>query len=125
MNNYDDIINLERPKSKYPKMSISARAAEFSSFDALEGYNELIKKSTIIKEKRKELSEEDKEIINNKIKELKTNNTKLKIVYYDEISLRYKEIIDTFKKIDDYNKVIILNNINIKIDNILSIDIII
>lgn len=44
-NNYDDIIKLERPASKRPKMNRSDRAAQFSPFAALTGYNELIAKT--------------------------------------------------------------------------------
>ena len=39
---YDDIINLERPISTNKKMSITDRAAQFSSFQALTGYSDLI-----------------------------------------------------------------------------------
>ncbi len=41
-NKYDDIINLPRPASDYPRISIESRAAQFSSFDALEGFCEKI-----------------------------------------------------------------------------------
>lgn len=41
---YDDIINLPRPVSKnHPHMSIRDRAAQFSPFAALTGYDDLIK----------------------------------------------------------------------------------
>ena len=43
MENYDDIINHENYKSKTrPQMSMMARAAQFSSFAALTGYEEMI-----------------------------------------------------------------------------------
>ena len=34
MGNYDDIINLSRPKSNHPKMSLYQRSAQFASFAA-------------------------------------------------------------------------------------------
>lgn len=40
---YDDIINLPHPTSKkHPRMSIINRAAQFSPFAALTGYNDAI-----------------------------------------------------------------------------------
>lgn len=40
---YDDIINLPHPTSKrYPRMPLAERAAQFSPFAALTGYEEVI-----------------------------------------------------------------------------------
>lgn len=43
--NYDDIIKLKRPVSKYPKMPIEKRAAQFAPFAALTSYHEIIAKT--------------------------------------------------------------------------------
>lgn len=40
---YDDIINLPRPESKYPRMPRANRAAQFSPFAALTGHEEAIR----------------------------------------------------------------------------------
>lgn len=46
MSKYDDIIDLAHHTSdKHPGMSIQARAAQFSSFSALSGYDSAIKKT--------------------------------------------------------------------------------
>lgn len=42
MGNYDDIIDLNRPKSMRPKMDIADRAKIFMPFAALKGYDEAI-----------------------------------------------------------------------------------
>ena len=42
---YDDIINLPRPESKYPRMPRANRAAQFSPFAALTGHEEAIRKT--------------------------------------------------------------------------------
>lgn len=48
---YDDIIHLSRPISrKHPPMSMEARAAQFSPYDALSGYSDEIKKRARIKD---------------------------------------------------------------------------
>jgi hypothetical protein len=58
MGKYDDIINLERPKSNRPSMSRADRAKIFMPFAALKGYDEAIEeKQKLIKEKM-ELSED-------------------------------------------------------------------
>lgn len=46
MDNYDDIINLPHHVSaKHPKMSIYNRAAQFSPFAALTGYEKAIEEA--------------------------------------------------------------------------------
>ncbi len=46
MDNYEDIINLPHPTSKrHPRMPIYDRAAQFSPFAALTGYEEAIKET--------------------------------------------------------------------------------
>ena len=57
MNKYADIINLSRPKSKRPSMSIEARAAQFAPFSALTGYEEAIKETGRITDKKKEITD--------------------------------------------------------------------
>lgn len=42
---YDDIINLPRPESKYPRMPRANRAAQFSPFAALTGHAEAIRET--------------------------------------------------------------------------------
>ena len=42
MTEYDDIIDLPRPKSKHEPMPMSDRAAQFSPFAALTGYGDAI-----------------------------------------------------------------------------------
>ena len=126
MNKYDDIINLERPKSKYPKMSMDKRAAIFSPFDALTGYDESISDASKIKDKIIELSEEDKLDINTKLSLINDNiknNVKVSLTYYDINNFKYINLISNVKKIDNYNKIIILdNNLKISINNIIKID---
>ena len=52
MKNYDDIINLERPESKFPKMDIIDRAAQFAPFQALNGFSDDIKEASSIVDKK-------------------------------------------------------------------------
>ena len=44
--NYEDIINMEHPTSKkHPRMSMYARAAQFSPFAALTGHDDAVKEA--------------------------------------------------------------------------------
>ena len=84
MNGYDDIINLERPISKKHKpMSIYNRAAQFSPFAALTGYDGIIKETGRETASRIELDEYEKAEINMLLQELKQHKEKeVKILYF-------------------------------------------
>ena len=45
MGKYDDIINLKRPVSKHPKMSLYQRSAQFAPYAALTGYEGQVKET--------------------------------------------------------------------------------
>ena len=56
MSKYDDILSLPRPVSKtHPPMPRAERAAQFSSFAALSGYEEAVAESARLTEARREL----------------------------------------------------------------------
>lgn len=58
-NNYDDIINLPHHVSdRHPQMPISDRAAQFSPFAALTGYEAEVKEAARLTDKKIDLSEE-------------------------------------------------------------------
>lgn len=68
---YDDIINLPHPTSKkHPRMSRQNRAAQFSPFAALTGYDAEIREMSRQTEKKKQLSEDQWDMLNEKIMEL-------------------------------------------------------
>ena len=56
MGKYDDILSLPHPVSKtHPPMPRAERAAQFSSFAALTGYEEIVAESARLTEERAEL----------------------------------------------------------------------
>ena len=58
---YDDILHSRRPVStKHPPMSQADRAAQFSPFAALTGYEAAVRETARLTEGRIELSEEEK-----------------------------------------------------------------
>ena len=78
IHNYDDIINMPRHiSSKHPQMKIIDRAAQFAPFAALTGHNESINEASRITDSKKELDENQKEILNNKLNYILLNLDKL------------------------------------------------
>ena len=57
---YDDIIGLPHPTSeRHPRMSMANRAAQFSPFAALTGYEDAVKETARLTDARAELTEEE------------------------------------------------------------------
>lgn len=115
---YDDIINLEHPVSKkHPQMSIEARAAQFAPFAALTGYSDEIKETARLTDKKIELSEDEKSILDSKLLQLKSK-IKFKpfalFTYFvaDEKKDggKYVDVKSRVLRIDDYKHCIILEN---------------
>lgn len=130
MNDYSDIINLKRPPSKHQKLSIESRAAQFAPFAALTGYNKAIKETARLTERKQELTEEQEEILNNKIMYLENHldeKNEVTITYFikDELKEGGKYIKETgiIKKIDHLKQTIKYeNNKIIPIENIIEVE---
>ena len=130
MGNYDDIINLKRPISKHPKMSLYQRSAQFAPFAALTGYEGQVKETARLTDRRIELDEEMKLILDLKIqviKEMLSDNPEVEITYFIPDTRKdggkYETIINNVKKIDIYNEHIIMqNNLKIEIKEIININ---
>ena len=126
---YDDIINLPYEKSKtHPHMSNSDRAAQFAPFAALTGYEELIKETARVTEKKILISSEKKLDISNKleyISSLKENDVDITIIFFvkDKTKSGGKYVEETTKKIkvDTYHKTIRFNSSVVKIDDIFDV----
>lgn len=115
MNKYKDIINLPHHVSKTRNpMSLYNRAAQFAPFAALTGYDEAIKEKARLTEQRIELSDEFKNILNQKLQILNKNinsQPKVTITYFELDNKKsggvYKTISGNIKRIDEYNKKLI------------------
>ena len=127
---YQDIINLPHKVSQnHKQMSLYDRAAQFQPFAALTGYNDLVIESSRLTKKKIILSEDEKITINDKLL-LLDSNIKAKplasFTYFIKDNKKsggnYITISGNVKKIDLYNKIIILtNNQKIPIDDIIDI----
>lgn len=111
MNNYDDIINLDRPVSKRPSSSMESRASQFAPFAALVGYDSEIKETARLTDKKAILDESQKEIISNKLSYLNehlNNQNEVTVTCFIKDSKksggRYLQKIGIIKRIDLVNQ---------------------
>ena len=114
---YKHILNEEHRKSaKHQPLPTSSRAAQFSPFAALVGYDEMVSETARLTDKRIELDEYDIEELNRKINILQEHlydDIEVKIRYFipDERKEggKYVEVSGIVEKIRDYEKDIILD----------------
>ena len=129
MSKYDDIINLEHYVSKKrAPMSMENRAAQFAPFSALTGYSAAVKEKARLTENKKKLTDEEVEIINNKLNMCINHLDNEVIITYFVKDIKksggkYLKYRGFIKKIDIYNRRLILDNkTNILFDDILDIE---
>ncbi len=138
MGKYDDIINLERPKSNRIPMSRADRAKIFMPFSALKGYEEAIEEKQRVITERVELAEEQKEELDRTLKVLekmllKGREPVVKVIYFQadlkksaEAHGNYGEYVETegrLKNIDRVYEILVLEEITIPREDIFNIQI--
>lgn len=129
MRNYDDIINLSRPKSNHPKMSLYQRSAQFAPFAALTGYEGQVKETSRLTDKKIELNEEMKLMLDMKIQTIQnviSDKPQIEITYFipdkRKSGGRYNTITDKIIKIDNYNGQFVMDSgLMISINEIVNI----
>ena len=129
-NKYENIINLPHHQSATrPHMSNYNRAAQFAPFAALKGYEEEIEEAIRTTENKVDLSDEQINDLNEKLKALKEivkEQPVIRVLYFvpDEKKEGGKYITTEqhLRKIDEYNKKLILSDIQIEFNKILQID---
>ena len=128
---YEDMLYLEPPVSKiHRKMSISERAAQFMPFAALTGYEDLIRESSRITQKRIELSETEIEELKNNLEILHEHEKEkpmIKVMYFlhdlKKNGGSYQTVEKQLHRIDDIEKKIILKDrTTIQFDDIISVE---
>ncbi len=128
---YDDIINLPHHSSPTRKrMPIPDRAAQFAPFSALTGYDDAVRETARLTEKKIELDEYEKEKINLKLQYIQEHideRPDIELTYYvpDEKKSggAYVTKIGAVDKITGFERTVVFNDgTEIAIDNILSVD---
>ena len=119
MNNpYADIMHLTRPVStRHIPMSMHDRAAQFSPFAALTGYDAAIEETARLTDHQAELAESSKDVLDKKIRAIQDiiDTMPEVTVTFFEPDLRkaggaYRTITGRVKKIDEYNKALIFQD---------------
>ena len=86
MRNYDDIINLSRPQyHDLPPMSIHDRAAQFSPFAALVGYDAAVEETARLTDSRREMEEDEINELNRQLSELNkrlSESPRIRVTYF-------------------------------------------
>ena len=128
---YDDIIGLPHHVSATrPRMSTIDRAAQFSPFQALTGYGAAIQETGRLTDRKIELSEDERILLDMKQQILLDNIREcpdVSITYFipDERKAggSYVTVTGNVKKIDDYQRLLILTDrAQIPLDEIVDIE---
>ena len=128
---YDDIINLPRHVSKkHPPMSAIDRAAQFSPFAALTGFDATIKETGRLTDDRIELDEYMKDNLSHRlqiIEERFEEHPEISIIYFQPDAKKsggaYLTAIGSVKKINSYEGIVAMTDgTMIPIDEIIDID---
>ena len=102
-----------------PKMSISDRAKQFMSFDALKGFNEELRKKEKIIIPKSDLSDDMKYELDWKIKNIETGSI-ISVIYYD--SGEYVKKTGVAVYVDTENRKLRVVNTVIEFDDIYDIE---
>lgn len=129
MEKYQDIINIPYQKSiKRKQMSLNDRAAQFAPFAALTGYEESLKETSRKTTSKKELTQDDKDIISAKLNFIITNKLKEDILFtyfikdLKKSGGKYVTVLKQVKRIDEVNKIVyFIDKELINIDDIIDI----
>lgn len=129
MNNYDDIINLNRPISKHKHMTIEERSAQFAPFAALVGYDNAVKETARLTENKIELNDEQQDMLNFKLRYLYdniNNKNEVTITHFvkdnKKVGGKYINTTGIIKQIDPVQENIKLsNNVIIYMNDIINI----
>lgn len=128
MSEYDDIIDLPRPKSKHEPMPMSDRAAQFSPFAALTGYGDAIDETARLTDARIELSEEERAELDYKQQYLATLDSPTVTVTYfvpDERKTGGAYVTHTgvLKRIDELERMVVFEDgLRVPLDEVVDIN---
>lgn len=126
---YSDIINLPHPEpQKHKRATRLERAAQFGAFRALTGHEEAVLETARLTDRMIFLDEYEQNRLFDRLSLIMENiekNPKVIITYFEpdekKSGGKYIGLECNIKKIDEYEKVIITDKKNIRLDRILEI----
>ena len=115
---YEDIVNLPPHISKkHPQPTMMDRAARFSPFAAITGYEEMVLEEARVTEERIDLDEGALSLLNEKlnmVQEFLDEEPEIKITYFEPDKKKsggaYIDITGTVKRIDEYECLVIMTD---------------
>lgn len=126
---YSKIINMpHHVSSKHPRMSMIDRAAQFSPFAALTGYDAAVKETARLTEQKVDLDEYEKADLDERLRiATELDSPEITITYFKPDARKaggfYISATGIIKKIDSYERSVIMKDgLKIPIDDINSID---
>lgn len=120
MSKYDDIIDLNRPQYiDLPPMSMHDRAAQFSPFAALVGYEDAVAETARLTDARREMLEDEIAELNRQLAELTEElpeRPKIRVTYFipdkKKDGGRYASKIGNARTIDQYKNAIVFTDLH-------------
>lgn len=117
-NSYDDIINLPHHISKTrPQMSMVDRAAQFSPFAALTGYDAAIQETGRLTSNKIDLSDEETDLLNRKqhfLTSILSDRPRITVTYFapDERKTggAYVTITGNLRRIDEAERLLVMTD---------------
>ena len=114
---YDDIINMSRPVSRRgEKMAAGDRAAQFSPFAALSGYEEAVEETARLTDEKRSLTEEAVAALNEKLLTVLRHlheSPKIMVCYFVPDTRKsggeYVTVKGSVKRIDEYESCLIMD----------------
>ena len=131
MSEYDDILYLPHHVSKkHPQMSMSDRAAQFSHFAALTGYDAAVEETARLTDRWIELDEYELQHLDERIRKIAEHleeHPEVSITYFRPDARKeggeYISVSGRVKKIDPYeHKIILMDGTLIPIHQVIEID---
>ena len=128
---YDDIINLPHHVSeKHPQMPMLARAAQFSPFAALTGYDAAIGETARLTDQKRELTEEQKQVVSRALYEVQKRSKMdplVTVTFFQPDDRKsggaYRTVTGHVKKVDAYlGRLLLTDGTGIPFDDILSLE---
>ena len=128
MGAYDDIIDLPHPTSaRHPRMPMADRAAQFSPFAALVGHGAAIEETVRLTDRKIELTEDEKAILDEKLRYLLEAGGEAVFTWFLPDEKKdggaYVTNLGTIKQIDPLRGIVVLmDGTVIPIEDILEIE---
>lgn len=114
---YTDMLSLPHPVSAtHPQMSIYDRAAQFSPFAALTGYEGAIRETARLTDARIELEEDERAALDEKLRKLREHMAQVEVtVTYFQPDKRkeggsYVTVSGAVKKIKEYERILVMQD---------------